>query len=226
MATQTSPSKTHRAAAAGAVVLGAYIFGVRPWHIRWGATDAEWSMRLPGDDLVPQPRQQSTRAITISAPASAIYPWLVQIGQGRAGMYSYDWLENLIGCDLHSAEQIVPEWQNVQVGDLVRMGPQGYPQFKVAALIPNRALVLAGANPSTGLTYHETTPPPADALNTSWTFYLNPINAHVTRLIVRNRLDYRLTAANVLIWRTTEAVQFVMEQKMMRGIRERAERGA
>jgi hypothetical protein len=84
----------------------AYWFGLRPWHIRWGATDDELARPLPGDEIVPRPRKWSTRAITIDAPAEVVWPWLVQIGQGRGGLYSYDWLENLAGCDIHSADRV------------------------------------------------------------------------------------------------------------------------
>jgi hypothetical protein len=188
----------------------AYWFGLRPWHIRWGTRDAELSRALPGDAIVPHPRKSSTRAITIHAPAAAIWPWLVQIGQGRGGLYSYDWLENLAGCDIHSADRVIPALQELREGDIVRLGPEGYPAYQVAAVEPGRALVLGGD--ASELEAH------------SWAFVLEPVDEQTTRLLVRSRDDYPPTLANFLIWRViTEPLHFVMERKMMLGIKQRAE---
>jgi hypothetical protein len=188
----------------------AYWFGLRPRHIRWGATDDEVARLLPGDEIVPRPRKWSTRAITIAAPAEAVWPWLAQIGQGRGGLYSYDWLENLAGCEIHSTDRIIPELQNLQAGDVVRLGPEGYPAYRVAAIELGRVLVLVGEDPDMGA--H------------SWAFVLEPIDEQTTRLIVRSRDDYLPTLANVVIWRLiTEPVHFVMERKMLLGIKQRAE---
>ena len=96
----------------------------RKWFNRWGATEVELTKNLPGDALVPSPRLAYTRAISINASAASVWPWLVQMGQGRGGLYSYDGLENLIGCDIHSADHILPEHQNLQVGDQILFGPE------------------------------------------------------------------------------------------------------
>lgn len=83
---------------------------LRPWYSRWGATDAEVRASLPGDELVPSPRAQSTWAVTIEAPPDAVWPWLVQMGQDRAGFYTYEWFENVVlRLDIHNAARIVPE---------------------------------------------------------------------------------------------------------------------
>lgn len=201
------------ALALGAAALGAlYVWVIMPWHLRWGATEAELRRELPGDNLVAQPRMGYTRAITIDAPALAVWPWLAQIGQGRGGLYSYDWLENLAGCDLHSADRIVAEWQ-LSAGDLVRLGPEGYPYFTVVSAEPGRALVLraAGAPPDTS----------------SWSFILDPVDMATTRLIVRSRGDYTPTVLNAFMWRAmVEPLNFIMERKMLYGIKQRAERHA
>ena len=187
---------------------------LRPWYRRWGATDDEAECSLPGDDGVPQPRLQSTRVVTVTAPAAQVWPWLMQMGQGRGGLYSYDWLENLVGCDIHSARRIMPEFQQLDVGDLVRLGPEGYPFFVVDAVEPGRALVLRGGGaggqePSTA---------------TTWVFALDERKEETTRLIARNRLDYPPTLLNRLIWRVlTDPISFVMERKMLLGIKGRAE---
>lgn len=91
---------------------------IQPWHVRWGASDAEVMMTLPGDEFLPEPKLLSTRAITINASAAEIWPWLLQLGQGRGGMYSYTWLENLFGANMHNADTILPEFQNLKVSTL------------------------------------------------------------------------------------------------------------
>jgi len=198
---------------AGAVTLPAYVLAFRPWHLRWGATPDEATRVLPGDDLVPHPKQLSTRAITIQASAADIWPWLVQIGQGRGGFYSYDALENLVGCDIHSADRIIPEFQQLALGDKVRLGPEGYPFYTVAAIEPVQFLLLRGGD-------SEQESPPVEDI---WLFYLDEIAPGTTRLIARNRRDYKPTVANFIIWQVvTELLHFLMEQKMMRSIKERA----
>lgn len=198
----------------GAVALPAYLLAFRPWHLRWGTTSDEATRSLPGDDLVPQPKQLSTRAITIQADAVDIWPWLAQIGQGRGGFYSYDWLENLAGCDIHNADRIIPNFQQVAVGDRVRLGPEGYPFYTVAALEPERFLLLRGADP-------EQESPPVEDI---WLFYLDEIAPGTTRLIARNRRDYEPTVGNWLVWQILiEPLHFLMEQKMLRGIKYRTE---
>ena len=102
----------------------AYILLARPRQLRWGATDQESDEPLPGDDLIADPDLTATRAITIRASADQVWPWIAQLGQGRGGFYSYDFLENLVGCNIHSADRIVPEWQDVEVGDEVKLAPQ------------------------------------------------------------------------------------------------------
>lgn len=200
--------------AVGAAAAVTYELVIRPWHLRWGATAQESQRPLPGDELVPHPRQSSTRAITIYAPAAEIWPWLVQLGQGRGGFYSHDWLENLAGCNIHSASRVIPKYQQLAVGDRVRLGPEGYPFYTVAAIEPEQALVLRAGDPK------EASPHVYD----SWVFYLNEITSGLTRLIVRNRRDYTSTAANFITWRIiTEPAQFVMESKMLQGIKQRAE---
>jgi hypothetical protein len=147
------------AAAAGAAVIcgaAAYLLVVRPWQLRWGATDQECGASLAGDDLIPTPDLMATRAITVHAPAAQVWPWIAQLGQGRGGFYSYDALENLVGCDIHSANRVVPEWQGVKVGDQVKLHPEV--GLGVAVVEPGRALVLRGGVPM-GTVPPTTTPP-------------------------------------------------------------------
>ena len=200
------------AAIGGATVGG--VFAVRRWQLRWGATGRETGAPLPGDDVIASPDLTATRAITIGTPAGQVWPWIAQLGQGRGGFYSYDFLENLAGCDIHSADRIVPSWQDVGPGDQVRLAPQV--ALAVAAVEPGRSLVLRGGVPMGN------TSPPYDF---SWAFVLEREPGGATRLLVRERYAFLRPWARVLV-EPVEAVSFVMSQKMLRGIRDRAERSA
>ncbi len=215
------------AAMGGFLGLAAYIYLLRPWHLRWGAAEADLARSWPGDELVPRPKIEATRAITIRAVPGQVWPWLAQMGQGRGGFYSYDWLENLVGCDIHNADMILPQFQQPQVGQLVRLGPEGYPYYKIAELEPERFLLLYnGVNTETGQEFDPDQPRPPAYNAASWLFFLAEPQAGHTRLIVRSRIDYQPeTLPNILIWRVvTEPAHFVMERKMMLGIKQRAEK--
>lgn len=195
---------------------------LRSWYNRWGATDTDVDQPLPGDELVPTPILGYTRAITIQAAPDRIWPWLAQIGQGRGGLYSYDGLENLAGCKIHSVDRIISDLQNVQVGEVIRLGPPGYPCFVVATVQPGKALVLVSADPKSGQPVQQTTQPEKGYSIATWQFVMQPLAGNVTRLLVRQRLSYSPDLA--WVWRLTEPVGFVMERKMLLGIRRRAER--
>lgn len=193
-------------AIAGAGALAAYVWGVRPWHLRWGATDEEVQEPLIGDELAPSPKLKATHAITINARAADVWPWLLQMGQTRGGFYSYTWLENLVGCHMDNADEIVPEWQELNVGDKVWLHPKA-PPVEVAAIEPGSAIVLKG-----------------------WgAFVLQPIDEKRTRLIIRSQGDYnpdlKNPILNFLLWRVVfEPAHFIMERKMLLGIKARAEK--
>lgn len=186
---------------------------IRPWYTRWGAVDAEVSASLPGDDLVTGSTiAQATRAIDIHAPAAAAWPWLLQIGQGRGGMYSYDWMENLVGCNIHTLNIIVPELQNLKVDDIIRLGPQeGLPYYKVVLIEPEKALVLRSVDPKT-LEPGET-----------WGFYLIEKEGGQSRLVIRHRSTISADPTSRIVNSIFEPISFVMEHKMLHGIRDRAE---
>ena len=190
--------------AAGLLLI--YLRLLRPWHLRWGATEEEAEASMPGDELIAQPTLVSTRAITIDAPPEDVWPWLAQIGQGRGGFYSYDWIENLIGLDIHSSDRILEEHQRPRVGDRVALAPDGS-GLDVELVEPGRSLVLR--EPSGGWT---------------WAFRLSSTEGR-TRLIARNRwttaggpLGFRLYMALI------DPAAFVMERKMLLGIKDRSER--
>lgn len=196
------------------VAAAAYILFARPRQLRWGASARECEASLPGDDLIVSPDLTATRAITIRASADRVWPWIVQLGQGRGGFYSYDFLENLVGCDIHSADRIVPEWQDIKTGDQIKLAPAA--GLEVIALEPGRSLVLRGGVPV------GTTPPPYDF---TWAWVLRDEPDGTARLLVRERYAYTRPSARFLV-EPVEVVSFVMSQKMLRGIRNRAERVA
>jgi hypothetical protein len=201
----------------GAVVLLAYVVYLRLWSLRWGATDAEVKSPLPGDELVPDPQSISTRAIGIKAPAARVWPWLVQIGQGRGGFYSYDWLENIFACNIQNADRIIPEFQTLEVGDGIRLHPK-VPPLAVLIVAPNRALVIGA--PAESMDSHGKGFP-----RVSWAFVLREVDRRNSRLIVRWRSAYPSgfldSLANQYL---LEPVHFTMERKMLLGIKVRAER--
>ncbi len=210
---------------AGAAALLTPFF--RPWYRKWGATDAEVHRSLPGDDLVPHPKGDYTHAITIRASAADIWPWLVQMGQGRGGFYSYELLENLVGSDIHNADRIIPEFQHLEVGDSVRMHPKsGYP-YVVAAIEPGRALVLqTRVDTQTGKTFELTGTMPKRYLNFSWVFFLDELNEGPTRLVSRSRNDWNRSFKNALVFGVFGPISLVMDRKMLLGIKQRAEPSA
>jgi hypothetical protein len=151
----------------------------RRWMSRWGAKTAELDAALPGDELIPHPNLTTTRSITVRAPAADVWPWIAQLGQGRGGFYSYDALENLVGCDIHSADRIVPEWQDVAVGAQVPLAPEV--TMTAAVVEPGRVLVRRGG-PAMG-----PAPVPFDS---TWAFALREQPDGTTRLLSRERYEY------------------------------------
>src|ERR1700693_4460803 len=139
---KTTQTKTRAAAiavaASGSIAAWALIGRTR--LLRWGATDEEIAAAHPGDDLIGDANVTATRAITIRRSPDVVWPWIAQLGQGRGGFYSYDFLENLVGCDIHSANSVVARWQQVQVGDDVRLAPNA--ALEVALAEPGHTLVL------------------------------------------------------------------------------------
>lgn len=189
----------------------------RPWILHWGATSEEVLRPLPGDEIVPNPVGESTRAITIDAPAGDVWPWLIQIGYGRAGWYSYDRLERAAKAgdfyEGHSAEHVLPQFQRLEVGDVVRM--TRWTGMRVAYVEPPRALVLQSLVDSEV---------PVWGMST-WAFVLEAVAEDRARLLVRGRTGHDPRKVNARILNhLIELPHFVMERKMMRGLKERAER--
>lgn len=215
-----------RLALLGIASVLAYARFIRPWHSKWGATTDEVLAWMPGDEDIPDPNYHTTRAITIDAPPEDVWPWLVQMGQGRGGMYSYDEMENLIGLNIHSADRVIPELQHLEGGDTIPLRPDGT-GYTVARIDPERLLLLRVDDP---------------AFPTTWAWELWAVEGHKTRLVVRWRARYAvLSSLNTGTVRDIKANplvtlgglfatlfidpgQFIMERGMLKGIKERAER--
>ncbi|WP_448006378.1 SRPBCC family protein [Agromyces bauzanensis] len=208
-----------RGMATGVAVVGAFVGAfalVRRASLRWGASDDELRMALPGDDLLPAPDLVATRAISIAAPPADVWPWIAQLGQNRGGFSTYDWLENLVGVDIRTADRIVPDLRVQGVGDTVNLAPEV--ALEVVALETERHLVLRGAvavdGTGAGAPYDFT-----------WAFVLLRRFDGSTRLVVRERYAY-LTGWAAALVEPVEMVSFLMTERMLRGIRDRAERTA
>ena len=192
---------------AAGLAAGVYPLLLRRRCLTWGATRDEVARPLPGDDLLVAPDIVSTRAITIDAPPSAIWPWLVQMGSDRGGAYTYDWIENLFGLNMHSANTVLPQFQDIKVGDAFPLG-KGGPQLHVEILDPEHSLVFR-----------------FDGANWIWSFNLEPENGS-TRLVSRNRIatPNASVAKRALNAFLMEPGSLVMERKMLKGIKRRAEK--
>ena len=195
---------TLRRALLGLGVLGAVYFRLlrRP-ILTWGATDEEATATLPGDELLQDADGVATRAIDVDAPPSAVWPWLAQMGPApRGGAYTYDWIENLLGLDMHSVERVLPEFQHPRVGDTIGLGAN---RMRYERVEPERVLSSRSEDG-----------------NWVWTFVLEE-RGDSTRLISRNRFRLRTLASRIGML-PLEPASLVMERKMLLGIKERAER--
>ncbi|MGK2854026.1 MAG: SRPBCC family protein [Microbacteriaceae bacterium] len=201
--------------AAGAVLL---LYGARRYFRDWGTTKDECAMRLPGDELMRQPVLQSTEAVSIELSAAEVWPWLVQMGQDRGGLYGYELLENSFGLQHCNADRIHPEWQHLEAGDVIRLAPRGWlgmpagVSLTVAEVIEKEAIVLHVA-------------PPALPWETVWSFHLLPHWDDRCRLLVRTRLGLR-HPGEVLLAELARPVTAMMTRGMLLGIRRRARRVA
>lgn len=197
-----------RIAGGVAVAKMIYYLWLRPRHLRWGATIQETQETLSGDEDTQNVKGQSTRAITIYAPAAEVWKWLVQIGQDKGGFYSYAWLENLVGCHLHNSDRILPQFQRIQAGDQVWLHPKA-PPLPVIHVEPGRAIVMGSNTSEPG----------------TWGFYLKSPDTNITRLIVRSRGSWKPGLWRALFqYGVFEPAHFIMERKMMLTIKHLAER--
>lgn len=187
-------------------------------RLRWGATAAEAHSALPGDELVPQPKWSYTYGVTVNGSPVEVWPWIVQIGQGRGGFYSYQTLENLVGCQIRNVTEILPEHQHPAVGDEVRLHPKA-PALRVAIVDPPRSFVIHGAPAEIG--------PDQSFATSTWQFFLIETPVGSTRLLMRGRSDYSSDPLNRLSFGRLplEPIMYVMSRKMLLEIKHLAEAG-
>ena len=188
---------------AAAVLAAVYGRFLRRPILSWGASGAEVVARLPGDELLAEADGVATRAIEIEAPASAVWPWIAQMGPSpRGGAYTYDWIENLLGLNMRSADRVLPEFQHPEVGETIGYGSN---RMRVERVEPERVLAWRSEDG-----------------NWVWTFVIEPRNGS-TRLISRNRFRLPTLAARLGML-PMEPASLLMERKMLLGIKQRAER--
>jgi hypothetical protein len=180
------------------LIIVVFIFVYRPWQLTWGATDEEVNHGMVGDDIVENPTFNATRAITINASPEDIWPWIIQIGYKKAGFYSYDILDN---DGIESAERIIPEYQDLKVGDLIPMSKNL--DARVTALEPNKYMLMVFDWGKTA----------------SWSWGLYKINTGQTRLVTRLRARHERFPTRILL----DAFEIIMMRKCMLGIKQRAE---
>jgi hypothetical protein len=215
----TQNSLVRAAAAAGAVVAAgaAYALLEYPPCASLGARCDERDAALPGDELIPD-GLQSTRVISIQAPAAAIWPWLVQMGQDRGGFYSHDWLERLFGAEIRNADRIHPEWQTLSVGDTI----WPYPERKLRAMAKSSSDI--GGWKVTSIEVERSLVVQSNAGRWTWGLVLRPTVDGGTRLLVRTRFakpEHALSRAiDALVG---QPAHLVMEVGVLRGIKSRAE---
>jgi hypothetical protein len=200
---------------AGSAIAGAGLLAARRYYRNWGTTKEECDTALPGDELVSQPVVQTTEGIWIDAPASAVWPWLVQMGQDRGGMYTYERLENLVGLQHRNADRIHPEWQHLAVGDVIRLVPRGWMGLRngialpVVALVEGESIVLRLQPPDV----------PVDGV---WSFHVVAHWEDRCRLLVRTRARMRVPG-EALGAEAAGPVMSLLTRGMLQGIKRRAE---
>ncbi|HET9646703.1 MAG TPA: hypothetical protein VFP34_00540 [Microlunatus sp.] len=209
---------SYRSAILGGLVAATAALLARHAALTWGSDAAEPTDALPGDGLIPDPSVSATRAITIAAPRSEVWPWLVQLGWEHGGFYSYETLENLFGFDVHNAVAVSEAWQGLDVGDAVHVVERF--ALRVCQLVPDRYLVLLGTPDAVAADSR----PPFDF---SWAFVLSelpPVDRGPvrTRLVVRERYRAHAVGGRAAI-EAIQPVSFLMTQKMLRGIRDRVQ---
>ncbi len=181
----------------------AYLMIIRPWHLQWGATEDEITRSMPGDEITTNPTFNATRAITIKARPEEIWPWIIQIGDQRAGFYGYDWFENR---GIRSAEVILPEFQQLKVGDRIPISAANY-QYVQSMTYPNFMVWVSSDNPPSG----------------SWAWGLYPIDENHTRLITRMRGQYDWISSSIFLNLVVDVGDLPFMRKCILGIKQRAE---
>ncbi len=208
-----------------AIMIACYLtFFLKPLRNRWGLTKSEANRSLIGDEIVEQPKAQFSHGVAINAPASAVWPWVAQMGQGRGGFYTYEALENLAGLNISNANKILPAFQQPKIGDLIPFSPtDAYP----LVFCESRKAMVLGVwyDIDNGTIFNPEEVAPDNCFRLSWLWYVEDLGNNRSRFISRNRLTYSPSFTNKLLfgW-LMEPIVFAMDRKMCLGIKKRAER--
>lgn len=186
-----------------AILVLIYLFIIRPWHLRWGATDTELSLILPGDSFVKNPDFNATRGILINSTPENIWKWIIQIGCGRAGWYSIDWIDN---AGIESSNKILPDYQRIEIGQFIPFTPDRKNGMWVKKFKEYEYILWVDKEGKA-----------------TWLWYLYPVNNKQTRLLTRLRTKYIWKGFWVLYYLLYDFGDIIMMSKCMKGIKKRAE---
>jgi hypothetical protein len=186
-----------------AVIVMTYLFVIRPWHLRWGATTQEVVLELPGDNIVLNPDFNATRGITIQSTPELIWRWIIQIGSKRAGWYSIDWMDN---AGIKSSEKILPEFQKIEVGQFIPFTPDQKNGMWVRDFKEHEYIQWVDKEGKA-----------------TWVWYLYPIDATHSRLVTRLRTIYNWKGIWIIYYLLYDFGDIVMMSKCMKGIKARAD---
>lgn len=206
------------------IIIAAYLtLFFKPLRDRWGLSQKEANTTFPGDHLVPQPRSEFVHAIEINAPASFVWPWIAQIGQGKGGFYSYEALENMVGLKIYNADKILAEFQQPQIGDLISFGPKD--AYPIVIYEPGKSMAIENwYDLNKNSVYNQALESPINYLHLSWLWMVESIDENRSRFISRNRVDFSPSFKNNLMFGPLgEPIVFTMDRKMCYGIKRRAE---
>ena len=208
-----------------AIIIACYLtIFLKSFRDKWGLRKKDEQRTFPGDELISNPNAQFTHAIEINAPTEIVWPWIAQMGQGRGGFYSYEALENLIGLNIYNADEILPEFQNPKVGDLIPFGPKD--AYPLVLCEQGKAMAIGlGFDMDKNIPIDLESDLPANYFKLTWLWCVEPIDEHRSRFFSRNRIIYTPSFKNKLMFGLfMEPIVFAMDRKMCLGIKKRAEK--
>ena len=207
------------------IILASYLtFFLKPLRDRWGLSLNDAKMPLPADEIISSPKSVYTHGVKINAPAKYVWPWIAQMGCGRGGFYSYEALENLIGLNIYNSDEIIPQFQNPILGDLIPFGPKD--AYPLVVCDQGAALAIENSYDLDAKTiYDPNLASPKNYLHLTWLWYVEALDDNHSRFISRNRVTHSSSIkTNLIFGRLAEPMIFAMDRKMCLGIKKRAER--
>ncbi len=206
------------------IIIACYLtLFLKPIRDRWGLRKEDAQRIFPGDELVEQPNAQFTHAIEIDAPCEDVWPWIAQIGQGRGGFYSYEALENVVGLNIYNSDEVLSEFQNPKIGDLISFSPND--AYPLVLCEPGKAMAIGFSfDMDKNIQVESDSVLPENYFKLTWLWCIEPIDEQRTRFFSRNRIEYAPSFKNKLMFGLLmEPIVFAMDRKMCLGIKKRAE---